>query len=117
MKEGMSGISYMMNRSKTLWQIFPEYGVDDIQELLTTHLELRQEISSTLNLEVQTDLTLESYIHHEEDEGLQRRVVLKKKRILIALIEAYLFELNPKSEWLGDYAKFAAKYRKGNKSK
>jgi hypothetical protein len=117
----MNGFSYMMRRAKSLWQTFSEYGIDDIQELLTTHLELRSQICSTLNLQVQTDLTLESFIHHEEDEGVQRRAVLEKKRILVALTEAYLFELNPKSEWLGDYAKFVAKSRfqskEGNKSR
>jgi hypothetical protein len=117
MIESINGFSYMMRRPKSLWQTFPEYGVDDIQELLTTHLELRSQICSTLNLQVQTDLTLESHIHHEEDEGVQRRAVLEKKRILVALIEAYHFELNPKTEWLGDYAKFAAKLKKGNKSR
>jgi hypothetical protein len=117
MTEGGNGFSYMMRRPKSLWQTFPEYGIDDIQELLTTHLELRSQICSTLNLQVQTDLTLESHIHHEEDEGVQRRAVLEKKRILVALIEAYLFELNPKSEWLGDYAKFAVKLKRGNKKR
>lgn len=110
MAEGNNGFSHMMRRPKSLWQNFPEYGstdIDDVQESLYKHLELRQAISSTLNIEAQTDLTLESFIHHEEDEGVQRRIVLEKKRILLALIEAYLFELNPKTEWLGDYAKFA----------
>jgi hypothetical protein len=117
----LNGLVYMMHRPKNLWQRFPEYGIDAISDLLSKHFELRQEICNTLNLEVQTNLSIESYILHEENEGVSRHKIMEKKRILFALIEAYLFELNPKSEWLGDYTKFAAKSRvkskKGNKSR
>jgi hypothetical protein len=109
MVEGMSGISYMMRRPNSLWQNFPEYGIDDVQKLLRNHLELRNAICSSTNIEIQANRTLESYIHHEEDESVQRYAALEKRNILVALIEAYIFELNPKSEWLGDYTKFAAK--------
>jgi len=112
----LNGIIYMMRRPKSLWQRFPEYGVEDLEKLLSNHLSLRQDICSTLNLEVQSNLTLESYIHHEEDEGVQRHQAIEKKSIFIGLIKAYLFELNPKFEWLGDYEKYSKRNRKGRKT-
>ncbi|AFY72192.1 hypothetical protein Syn7502_00017 [Synechococcus sp. PCC 7502] len=108
----VNGIVYMMRRPKSLWQRYPEYGLAEIESLLRKHLDLREEISSTLNLAVQANLTLEDYIHHEEDQGVQRHYALEKKNILVGLIEAYLFELKPKFEWLGDYAKFAKRNKK-----
>ncbi|MDM9381872.1 hypothetical protein QUB80_14300 [Chlorogloeopsis sp. ULAP01] len=36
---------------------------------------------------------------------------MRRKPLLLSILEATLFELNPKSEWLGDYPKEAAKRR------
>jgi hypothetical protein len=40
-----------------------------------------------------------------------RKQTLKRKNLLLAMLEATLFERNPKSQWLGDYPQEAAKKR------
>ncbi len=41
----------------------------------------------------------------------ERKQTFRRKSLLLAMLEATLFEINPKSEWLGDYPKVAAKRR------
>jgi hypothetical protein len=53
-----------------------------------------------------TDVSWENYVQLQQVGVIYRKRSLRGKIILLAMIEVTQFELNPKSEWLGDYAKF-----------
>ncbi|TYQ28820.1 hypothetical protein [Pseudanabaena sp. UWO310] len=97
-----SGIIYMLRRSRTLWKMLPKYSVN---ELLHSHLEMREQICRDLNIQPLNNLSLNWYILNEQNEAVKRKNALEEKNIFIGLIEALLFELKPKTEWLGEYAK------------
>ncbi|MEG3846181.1 hypothetical protein QT971_02215 [Microcoleus sp. herbarium19] len=96
------GIGYMMRHPRTLWISKP--GVTP-SKLLQTHLQRRGQIISTLNLEVTelTDTSLAAYFTFQLEERIKRKQVLQRKNIIVGLIEALLFAVNPKQEWMGEY--------------
>ncbi|MDF0554877.1 hypothetical protein [Kamptonema sp. UHCC 0994] len=75
--------------------------------MLQKHLEFRQRMIGDLGIKVLTDVSWENYVKIVQESVIYRKRSLKRKNLLLAMIEVTLFELNPKSEWLGDYAKFA----------
>ena len=62
-------------------------------------------MQTDLGIALLRDISWENYVRLEEDAVAYRKQALKKKILLLAMIEVTKFELNPKSEWLGDYAK------------
>ncbi|CBN57904.1 MULTISPECIES: hypothetical protein [Kamptonema] len=78
-----------------------------LEEVFEKHLEFRQRMVADLGITVLTDVSWENYVKIEQEATTYRKRSLKRKNLLLAMIEVTLFELNPKSEWLGDYAKFA----------
>ncbi|HLO47583.1 MAG TPA: hypothetical protein VK211_04060 [Kamptonema sp.] len=78
------------------------------EELLQKHLEFRQRMVADLGITVLTDVSWENYVNIQQEATIYRKRSLQKKILLLAMIEVTQFELNPKSEWLGDYAKFVA---------
>jgi hypothetical protein len=44
--------------------------------------------------------------------GILPQNLMKRKNILLAMVEATLFQMNPKTEWLGDYPKMADKIKR-----
>ena len=103
-----NGVFYMLRSPKALWTYYPAATV---AELLQVHLERRQQIIDSLGVGILVDLSWERYCDEERKRTIYWRLKLKRKSILIALIEATLFELKPSSEWMGDYPKFAARKR------
>jgi hypothetical protein len=101
-----NGISHMWRDPKILRTSHSEVS---IPELFQIHLQQRQEIMSDLGLSILPDISWQAYCRFENECCLRRRGNLKRKNILAALLQATLFELNPKNEWLGDYPKLAAK--------
>ncbi|MEE3717609.1 hypothetical protein V2H45_12665 [Tumidithrix elongata RA019] len=101
-----NGLSYMWCSPVSLSTYHSEI---EIPNLLQTHLLRRQQIADDLGLSILTDISWEAYCTKMNASCLARRETLKRKNIVFALIEATLFELNPKYEWLGDYPKLAAK--------
>ena len=102
------GLNYMWRSNKTLWTY---YKSANPAELFQIHLERRQKIIENLGLEILTDLSWEFYFIQEQKASIKRRENFARKNIVIALIEATRFEMNPVSEWLGDYPKLAARRR------
>ncbi len=91
----------MMRQKRHLWAIHSNASPE---ELLRIHLECRQQIVADLNLKILTDMSVEAFISYTRDYCRTRYQVMKKKSLFIGLIEAYLFSLHPKSEWMGEYA-------------
>ena len=78
-----------------------------LEELLQKHLEFRQRMVVDLGITVLTDVSWANYVNIEQEAAIYRKRSLQRKILLLAMVEVTQFELNPKSEWLGDYAKFA----------
>jgi hypothetical protein len=100
-----NGFSYM---SRDTGFIFTYHSKIPIPDLFQIHLKRRQEIVDDLGLDILTDVSWEAHCDIENEFWLRFRDNFKRKNIVFALIEATLFEFNPKNEWLGDYPKLAA---------
>ncbi|MFN6567431.1 hypothetical protein [Dendronalium sp. ChiSLP03b] len=106
------GIPYMCRNSKHVRTYDPNSNLD---ELLQTHLRFRQQILTNLGITVSTDVSWSAYSNLERQATISRKQSLRRKNLLLSILEATLFEINPKSEWLGDYLKEAAKRRLKNR--
>lgn len=83
-------------------------------ELLQAHLEFRQRMINDLRITVSTDVSWDQFLEREKKSTIVRKQAMKRKNILLAMVEATLFQMNPKSEWLGDYPKMVQKRRVPN---
>ncbi|CAN1212154.1 hypothetical protein TUMEXPCC7403_18250 [Tumidithrix helvetica PCC 7403] len=100
-----TGFMYMQRHSRSLATYHPEIPISNLRQI---HLKRRWQIVDDLGLKILTDVSWEAYSTREDVGCLSRREIFRRKNIVFALIEATLFELNPKYEWLGDYPKLAA---------
>ena len=91
----LGGLSYMMRQKRHLWA---NYSNASPEELLRIHLECRQRIVADLGLRVLTDMSVEAFNSYTRD------YCRTKKSLFVGLIEAFLFSLHPKTEWMGEYA-------------
>ena len=78
---------------------------------MQSHLRFRQQMLTDLGITVSTDVSWDAYGTLEQQATIFRKQTFRQKNLLLAMLEATLFEINPKSEWLGDYPKVAAKRR------
>ncbi|MEH2254415.1 hypothetical protein [Nostoc sp.] len=84
------------------------------EELLRSHLKFRQKMMRDLNLQLLTDISIEAYFDKSQRIRTAHRKALWRKSVIIGLVEMWLFNFKSetqKSQWLGDYARLAA--RKG----
>ncbi|MHC5594775.1 MAG: hypothetical protein ACYTXC_02190 [Nostoc sp.] len=82
------------------------------EELLRSHLKFRQKIMHDLNLQFLPDISIEAYLDQLERATTGQRKALWRKSVIMGLLEIGLFNFKSevqKSEWLGDYARLAAK--------
>ncbi|OYQ65132.1 hypothetical protein B9G53_08540 [Pseudanabaena sp. SR411] len=77
-----------------------------LEELFNKHLKMRQQMITNIGVSVLTDVSWENYVNKQQEGTIYRKKAMKQKSLLLAMIEVTKFELNPKSEWLEDYAKF-----------
>jgi hypothetical protein len=80
-----------------------------ISVLLESLTEWHQQVSTDLKAKIISDVTAEVYFENQRQKRMQQRKSLIRKSIILGLIEMMLFSLNPKSEWLGGYAKLKQK--------
>ena len=102
------GISYIWRHPKEIRTYSPNLNLD---ELLQTHLRLREKILVDLGISLLTDVSRSAFCNLEKQSTIRRKQTLKRKNLLLAMFEATLFEINPKSQWLGDYPQEATKKR------
>ncbi|MBH8576904.1 hypothetical protein I8752_28745 [Nostocaceae cyanobacterium CENA369] len=110
--ERHDGIPYMWRNSKHVRTYEPNLNLN---ELLQNHLGFRQQIVTNLGITVSTDVSWFAYRNLEQQAIIYRKQNLRRKNLFLAMLEATLFEINPKSKWLGDYPKEVAKRRLNNR--
>jgi len=100
------GITYIWRHPQQIRRYHPNIDVD---ELFQSHLQFRQKILADLGINLSTDVSWNAFKEQEQQATLFRKQVMRRKNLLLAMLEATLFEISPKSEWLGNYPKLAAK--------
>ncbi|BCL35409.1 hypothetical protein [Nostoc sp. MS1] len=82
------------------------------QELLDSHLELRQKMIRNLNIELLPLTSLEDYFEGSRKYRIEQKQRLWRKSIIFGMVEMWLFSLKSpeqKYQWFGDYARLARK--------
>ncbi|WP_235082972.1 hypothetical protein [Chlorogloeopsis fritschii] len=102
------GIAYIWRHPKKVGTYYPNISLD---EFLQAHLRFRQQMLDDLGITVSTDVSWFAFRNLEQQATIYRKQTMRRKPLFLSILEATLFELNPKSEWLGDYPKEAVKRR------
>jgi len=77
-----------------------------VEELLQSFLDWRQQVVADLGANPVRLQTAEDYFALEQRKRSLQRQTLLWKSMSWCLVEMFVFLLNPRSEWLGKYAKF-----------
>jgi hypothetical protein len=93
--------SWVMRRPRGVWQSLAGKKVADI---VKAHLSLRKQIAGDLGAEVLAEATADAYFQHERENNDERKQVVRRRSAVRIALEMWLFEKNPKREWLGEYA-------------
>ncbi|BAT55044.1 hypothetical protein NOS3756_40220 [Nostoc sp. NIES-3756] len=101
----LDATAYIGQHPKSVRKYHPEVYFD---ELLEQHLSLRRQMLNNLGISVITNISWSEYKSLGQQATISRKTIVRRKKLLLAMLEATLFEINPKSEWLGDYANVAA---------
>ncbi|MEJ1933423.1 hypothetical protein WDZ92_24755 [Nostoc sp. NIES-2111] len=101
-------IAYIGQHAKSVRKYHPEVYLD---ELLEQHLSMRIQMLNDLGISVVTDISWSAYRSLGQQAIIYRKTIMRRRNLLLAMLEATLFEIKPKSEWLGDYAKVAVTRR------
>jgi hypothetical protein len=100
---------YLMRRPKAVWESRPG---EDVEELFDAHLELRRRMVSDLDVEVLADGAAEAYFTHEQKNNEQRKQAVRRRTSVGILLDLWLFDRNPRREWLGQFRPKAGKAKK-----
>ena len=102
-KGKLDAISYaFLRHPQVLTKRFPGAAPE---ELLQAFLDWRQQVTAELNIQPVPFSTAEDYFAMMQRRQRSRQQALWRKSIIWGLVEAVAFCLNPRSEWLGNYAK------------
>jgi hypothetical protein len=97
------GVSFVWRNPKKLWTYNPHTSPE---KLLQYHMQLRQKMIDNLQINVYPELSWDFYCDQINKSFIDRNKLWKRKNQIIGLIEVTLFEMNPPSQWLGDYKRF-----------
>jgi len=98
-------VNHVLRNPQVLWVSRPD---ELVQDLLHGHIVTRGQIASDLNAGVTEELSTAAYLALQQQEIVAQREVIKRRSMSVALVEAFLFALRPRYEWLGDYPRIAA---------
>lgn len=98
----LDGLSYMWRNPQ---EIRHYRNTESLQEMLTLHLSDRATILRQLKTTLRFEPTWEEFQAYEAQVYSRIRKTLLRRNLLLALFEATLYELKPKTTWLGDYGK------------
>jgi hypothetical protein len=101
--------SYVMRRPRAAWQSLPKA---DPEELLEAHLNLRDRMARDLGVEVLEEGKAEDYYAHEREAAEQRKQAVRRRGGIGILVDRWLFDKKPKTEWLGGYTGKGGKGKK-----
>jgi hypothetical protein len=107
-----SMINYLWRLPKVLQVKQPNAS---LEELLTIHLELRENVVRDLELKIITDPSAENFFTRSDNTRRLRRETLLNRDIIKDLSEAKRVQEQGHWEWLGEYPQEAAKRAKGKK--
>ncbi len=96
------GISYIWRHPRKLRMFLPNIS---LTEMFENHLRFRQRMLTSLSITLSTDLSWNAYQEAQQHYLEHMKRSLRRKPLLVSMIEATQFELKPKFEWLGDYGK------------
>lgn len=100
----LRAISYVfLSLPRTMCKIFNE----EPKALFESFLHWQSEVQNKLSVETIAIAGEEMYFAWERNKREMQRQRLMRKSIIISLIKMFLFSLNPKSEWMGDYPKYS----------
>jgi hypothetical protein len=91
---------FLMRRRKAAWRSLPEAKPDG---LLQDHLKLRRKMIGDLNLKVAAKDSVDAYFERERQAARERKQAVASRWALAIVLDLWLFDKNPKNEWLGDY--------------
>ena len=95
-------VTYLLRRPKGLWLARP--GATPA-EILGWHMNLREQMITTLDLKVCEDASAEAYFRmsSEAAQELRRRMQRRSRRLISLLFEHSRLKAHRRYEWLGDY--------------
>lgn len=76
-----------------------------LASLLDAHLQFRDRMQCDLGISVLPDSSWDAYVQLERYGVVHRNQALKRTNLLLGMLNVARFELNPPSQWLGDYGK------------
>ena len=85
---------------RLLWMSQPD---PKLERILATHLQRRQQLERDLSIEIIHNPTVGTYFEYEQQVMQQYHRNLKRKWIVVAMIQAVRLYLQPKTEWMGEY--------------
>ena len=83
------------------------------EQLLREHISQRVYITNQLGAGVSGDLSVASYLEHSGRSTFDSRAKVKKMSGLFYLLQLDLFNLRPKADWLGRFAKHRPEMKAG----
>jgi hypothetical protein len=85
---------------RQLWMSQPDLK---LARILETHLQRRQQLERDLGIETIQELTAETYFDFEQMAMSRYHQNLKRKWIVVGMIQAVWLFFHPKTEWMGEY--------------
>jgi hypothetical protein len=85
---------------RQLWMSQPDLK---LARILETHLQRRQQLVRDLQIEIIQDLTVETYLDFEQMAMSRYHQNMKRKWIVVGMIEAVWLFFHSKTEWMGEY--------------
>ena len=100
----LKAISYVfLTLPRTMCKIFDE----EPKLLFESFLNWQSEVKSKLAVETIAIADEEMYFTWERNKRKMQRQRLMRRSIVLSLIRMFLFSLNPKTEWMGNYPKYS----------
>jgi hypothetical protein len=97
-----AGINWVRRSPRRLWKIFLGAAPD---QLLQEHLKMRDAIIADLGVSIVSDPLPQIYFDEIQRSSAEKAAAFRRVNIIAYLLDADLYALNPKLEWLGDYAR------------
>jgi hypothetical protein len=82
------------------------------EQLLQSHLSWRENMTYRLGCQPLAETSFEAYEQHELDSHKLNRQLLRRRSMLMMLIDQIIFSMSPKMQWMGDYPRAAAQIAK-----
>lgn len=85
---------------RQLWMSQPDLK---LARILETHLQRRQQLERDLQIEIIQNPTVDTYLDFERMSMSRYHQNLKRKWIVVGMIQAVWLFFHPKTEWMGEY--------------